>query len=470
MKVQLLTIFLIASCFNLSNAGEKRGGGSMKEMLIQQGVAPSFFELFTVKVKSEQEYKDQFCDAGKLGIKFFEKGNFDKSLNLPLIATKLAEVCRKKAGIILRKDLVDENRHILTAMNWPESSVIAINPDAWDDIEDTFIPEIQKLLYQVIAVHEVLSLLGYEQSHKYQWSSLLLKDSTHFSDLPSLNQIEKAIGMQAYLFEMDNSQQEKTLDSQKSGLFAGMITNHLRHQLMSFSPLFDAEIKANIGINYKIEFNTQKRDRGEQYVLGHNNYLLKPIISRIRQMYESLGIKLKFESEKIESWSVAVQLHQLLLVLIDPSSIAKELAGYEVIITDKSRFSFSQTMEVDSENKKIKLKISSGIDRLADSLTDYYSYIIPEMQNRRYLSDDSPPRITFTQNWPELSFTQEGKILITVNSQTFDFFPYNPTYLDTFLVTGSGGGPWAKTSTDLMTTPQIRDFLKQKKIIHSKLK
>ncbi len=464
MTLKKILLLLISVSFNTSHAGEKRGGGSFHEMLIQQGVTPSFINSLPPQIKTEQQYFKEFCEAGAEGLK--KLGQLVK-FNTQIFSDKLNEVCTQPGKLILRKNLLDENQHILTAVNWPSASMIAINPARWDEIiENHFNSELKSILQQVIAIHEVLSLLGNENSHNYQWSSLILKDSPLFAKVETRNHLEKVISEQALLFEIDASKYYDKVNDPQAGLFAGMIRNHLRHQLISFSPLFDEEIKANVDINYLNDFSTRRSQRGSVYVLGYNPNLIPTILERLEGKFRSLGMRITYQVTNKISWSTVVQLHQLFLAVSEQDSSLRDFVnkaymdvnGYELLLTENTVLNFSDKLQIDLQKKKMILKVGQKINSIAESLKSYYTFTI-KPPYPTYIGQEPQKSINFIQHWTEMHIQPSGEALIMVRNDPFEYFPRNPAYIETFPV--SGGGAWWKTkSTGLITASQIRDQIK----------
>jgi hypothetical protein len=447
----LISISIQASDIDLIRQSEKLsrgagGGGDSVEVIQQAGLMPPLFFNFQKddRTRNKTEYQTEFCQSAREGLERLS----DILKNQDCLASKLSTLCSSAELFEIDPSLP------ITAMNWPKTNHVALNAGRWDMLSKIFKPDTRSAIYRAIGAHEILSLCQLETTHAYDLSSTILTN-TLFSNLRTQNDLEKAVGISVLNSEFKNA--ESMLDlrenisklinqNRTTGLFGGLVFNHLRDQLASFSPVFDDKISSTLDVNYKLEYREKVFARGNEYVIGRNNDLLNPIVHQLIEYLSSLGLKIDANKDTKPSWALAVQLHQLIVAIIDPpfeikyitsirgnywkTGMLKQLNGYSVIIAEKNWASFfKSSFKIDPNNKSISVLFDSQLDDSIEDLPDNYTY---------YLTGHQEDSVYFIQNFPVFYLGQNsGRYRLMQTSGNFVYFPKNPAYVESFMVTST---------------------------------
>ncbi|MDZ4661372.1 MAG: hypothetical protein SGJ18_07095 [Pseudomonadota bacterium] len=434
LLIKITFIFLMPTLVLARGAG---GGGDSDEAIIlrqdvrERLILPSVHHLNS----SDKAYQVEFCEAAKSGLK---KLQVDDE-----VMAKANEVCSSNNLMFVKHTLRSNDGFALTAMNWPESSKIAINGYRMEQLRRYFSPKSYQTILQMIGAHEILSLMGLETSENYGESSKLLTIEG-LTGIRSQNALEQAIGQKALRFQTER----KTSD-----LYIGLSFHQIREQLMSFSPAFDREIENTLDNNYKRDFRSRRADRGNTYLVPWNDHLLNPVITRLLEFIRSLSVTVQVEVKP--SWALAIQLHQVLLGLLD----LPKLEGYTVKISSGHLFSFASDIDIDHSQKLIEVTMMEGLNKEFSTLHEQFRFEIirPEAE---FLQRPKGV-VEVIQNWPEINIGRiKSKYVVTIQSGHFIFNSDQPAYLDTAMLSSSTNTVSSRKSLGLVTRTKFVEAIK----------
>lgn len=400
LLVKIIFSIFISSLALARGAG---GGGDAEELVNQNNGVRAQLITKTLWEVSNQPYEEEFCEAIAEALKKL-KLNEDQR-----ILAKSVEVCTDKDKLKAVPQIIADDGTELTARNYPETSTIEISRSRLATLKYDFPPEVYRTLLQAIGVHEILSLLSIESSGDYHVSSALLPKEL-LEGFRKLNNLEKAIGSSAL---------RKQMSREISDLYIGLTFHHLRDQLVNFSPAFDAEVTATTTENYKPDL----KQLGGRYLVPWNQNMLKPILERLDIKIREQKMELTISASP--SWSLAIQLHQLLLaVLKEPS-----LQGYNVKISEVGIISLGSRAALDKNKKTLTVNFKTNIHDKFAELKDMYRFEII----RDYDYNPPPPHISeVLQHWPEIVIKpDDSKFEVIRIGGHFSFNKKKPAYQDT---------------------------------------
>ncbi len=399
------------------------------------------------------DLKNLFCEQSPSGLKKIKSLEINQRESAAL---KIRELCANKERIEIVQNLKLAGESV-SAVNWPKVSRLAFDNQRIASILKTFDSETQQLLMEVLFSHEVLSLVELESTGIYTHSIEIFGDS----QLPNQPTLEKVIGDAALFFEMNQSiadidQYQK--EKEYPGVLVANNPNFIREQLLNFSPLFDEEIKSTIASNFSFQFGERSSRRGSSYIVPVNDHLLEPVLQRLKIALEKRKINVDF-SELKSSWALAIQLHQLLLAVdeIDANTQREKLRNLNFKIKTRT-LSFNIPFNRDKisrDDRTVEITFNESLNSQLESLKSLFTFYV--LGKAEFEPEES---ILFIQNWPALNIGLSGDYTLFMESGTFDYRSYMPSYRESRM-RSSSGSPYSlfKKDLGLMTKEPIKDFL-----------
>lgn len=415
--------------------GRGAGGGGDGEEIVnlnngvrERLVLKSYWQMAT------RPYETEFCEAISSGLKKINPSKDELA--------KAQLVCQDSNRVVAVNQIMSDEGLPLTAKNYPQEQRIEISKDRIESLRANLSPEVFRVLLEAIGVHEIESLVGVESSTNYVVSSKLLPPEL-LAGFREQNNLEKAIGPLALRAQMSRK---------ISDLYIGLTFNNMRDQLTNFSPAFDAEVEETIGVNYKLDFRSLRAERGSRYLVPWNQQLLKPVLERLREKIQEHNVELIIGSKP--SWSLAIQLHQVLLSLLKTT----RLQGYKIEVSSAGLLSWDSSIALDKAKKTISIYFKSKLDDHFTSLKDMYRFEII----REYTYSRPEPHTTqVLQSWPEINVGQmSSKYTVAKMGGHFVFNENQPAYQEAAMISSSGsivGG--MKKDLGLVTYTKLLDFV-----------
>lgn len=394
------------------------GGGDGLILLLKGGlIYNNYKKQRSIYHRSSMKfYEDEFCRAIKKGLQ--------SGISFPPQASaKGDEVCAEPGIKIEAQNgyLVSPENTRLMAKNYPELSRIELSTYRIEELRSELPPDLFQLIMEIIGVHEILSLLEIEGSNDYHLSQKIISLSNGDFSLAALekygfrkmNSLEEALGAKVLNYDSTKRYNE---------FYGGLRMYAMRDFVATFSPVFDEEIAATIGDDYQIDFQKRKSQRGSRYMVPWNDEMLEPIFERLVKNINRLSYNLEINVKP--SWALAVQLHQVLLAILN----LENLKDYKIVISRNYVPFIGNNLRVDKDEKIIEIKMQDNLIKKFhkqrknikfEFITDY-DYVKP------------PKNIaTLIQDWVEIDIGQmDSTFAILPMGAGIDVDNTKPDYVD----------------------------------------
>ena len=435
------------------------GGGDPLLAIIQAGKGRANLRSESDSKLSASDFKNTFCEKAAIGLNEIQTLSDEQSR---LAHIKLKEVCVDKGEKIrIAENLMLANGDVVSAMNWPKYSIVALDVKRIIAILNTFNEETRDLLLEVLFAHEILSLIELESTGNYRFSLSLLTDikvgEKKIGGLQDQYDLERVVGIQALLFEMNRSaiNINQYQEGQKySGIFLANDFNFIREQLLSFSPLFDDVIRPTLSANYLLRFNDRVRNRGKIYFAPINDYLLQPVLQQFKNAFAKQNIVVDFSKSK-SSWALAFQLHQLYLAIGEnQSSLRKERFEKMKFVIMPRRFSLGiipfNGGKIQQDDNIVEITFNESLTSGLENLKKSFSFVIEKKFEGA---------MVYRQWWQELHL-EGDKYRVHARDARFGYQMQNQSYHESYEYDPNENRVGFKSDVGLMTKDRIQEFLK----------